>query len=756
MATMAGKMDDLVKEYLVFRGLSTTMKSFDTELKLEKDKEFRADKIIDQLHSYVNSYDLISLRDYWNYLDSHIFSRLEQTYTSSIRKLEVSLYRWYLVNDVLTNRPDKVTEFFEKMAPEIQSQSEWKEWFALPFVKNPEENSTFSTYFRKQWQDTFFLSLHNFLSVIFQSMPLPGLLMFDEEKLKLRRLQDEIEYLRRQITNPDQRLRDFRGLHEKKNVLPITDHAFELMDDFFDISQEPPLEDCESQGVLKSIVKKITTTAKPSPTILRKTSPGSSSKPGPGGTTGQVKENQKSSPKDVNDYKIKGSHVAASVLVRGKVSSTAAPHTFHKKQPRQPEDHDKQRRELLGLMESKTTKPEGSDTSKRRSELIRKEATPVSRQMSEPVGMSQVPTSFESRKVKLPTEDLPESAETELPFLLLSQEEYNEHHSSILHCRFSESGKVIASLDVDGIVKIWSLDPSPATMATIMSKSPLMCFEWASKMDRFLLLGNKTSKLRLFDIKEKKNLIEVTADSAYPRISALAYSPSGTQFACAASGRGRGGNNGVETGPRLGRMSLWDLKTMKMDREIPMSPNPVAINCMAFNHNGHLLIAGGVDGMIGLFDVQKSECISTWGAHIGEVYSVQFSPDEMSCYSMGGDGKLIEWSIHKTGIKIADWAVHSGAAGPFVMQKPEGYKQMQTPRGKLFAFDAEGQHILTCAQTGGQMYALDRKLGAQKMMLLRGHKAPVVTCDWSTAIDCRTCLTGAMDGNVVVSTLLRH
>jgi hypothetical protein len=67
---------------------------------------------------------------------------------------------------------------------------------------------------------------------------------------------------------------------------------------------------------------------------------------------------------------------------------------------------------------------------------------------------------------------------------------------------------------------------------------------------------------------------------------------------------------------------------------------------------------------------------------------------------------LIEWSIHKTGNKIADWAVHSGAVGPFVMQKPEGYKQMQTPRGKLFAFDAEGQHILTCAQNGGQMYTV--------------------------------------------------
>ena len=33
------------------------------------------------------------------------------------------------------------------------------------------------------------------------------------------------------------------------------------------------------------------------------------------------------------------------------------------------------------------------------------------------------------------------------------KEEYKEHHSAIVHCRFSASGKTIASADADGIVK---------------------------------------------------------------------------------------------------------------------------------------------------------------------------------------------------------------------------------------------------------------------------------------------------------------
>lgn len=39
---------------------------------------------------------------------------------------------------------------------------------AFPFVKNPEDNPTYSVYFSKQWHDTMLVSLHNFLATIFQ------------------------------------------------------------------------------------------------------------------------------------------------------------------------------------------------------------------------------------------------------------------------------------------------------------------------------------------------------------------------------------------------------------------------------------------------------------------------------------------------------------------------------------------------------------------------------------------------------------
>ncbi len=37
----------------------------------------KADRVLDQLLSYVSNYDIVGLREYWNFLDSRIFCRLE-------------------------------------------------------------------------------------------------------------------------------------------------------------------------------------------------------------------------------------------------------------------------------------------------------------------------------------------------------------------------------------------------------------------------------------------------------------------------------------------------------------------------------------------------------------------------------------------------------------------------------------------------------------------------------------------------------
>lgn len=76
-------VDELVREYMLFRGFSNSLKTFDSELKFsDKDKSFRVDKIIDQITHSINIHDLHSLRDIWNHLDSNLFNKLEHFFTT--------------------------------------------------------------------------------------------------------------------------------------------------------------------------------------------------------------------------------------------------------------------------------------------------------------------------------------------------------------------------------------------------------------------------------------------------------------------------------------------------------------------------------------------------------------------------------------------------------------------------------------------------------------------------------------------------
>lgn len=144
--------DNLVREYILYRGLANTLKVFDTELKLDKDKSFRTDKIIDFITYSINTHDLQSLRDIWGHLSNHFFNKLEHHFSSgnisyhysaiqfsiynslffnitAVTKLEQGILKLYLVTAYSSNKTEKINDFFTKLSGELHQQSEWKEWF---------------------------------------------------------------------------------------------------------------------------------------------------------------------------------------------------------------------------------------------------------------------------------------------------------------------------------------------------------------------------------------------------------------------------------------------------------------------------------------------------------------------------------------------------------------------------------------------------------------------------------------------------
>ncbi|NWV49571.1 WDR91 protein, partial [Daphoenositta chrysoptera] len=750
MAAATERTDELVREYLLFRGFTAALKQLDAEIKADREKGFRVDKIVDQLQQFVQSYDLAALRDYWSYLDRRLFSRLEDVYRPTVNKLKTSLFRYYLVHAIQNGRSDKAQEFFLKQASELQNQAEWKDWFVLPFLPTPDSNPTFATYFSRQWADTFIVSLHNFLSVLFQCMHIlffPVILNFEAECLRSSLIQEENESLRHKLfaLQAESSRMKKEELEVEQTVMHHKLPAYvanmdRLGDSELDMTcnQRSTAHSLQSRG---GFLSSFLSQSKKGPSRPTHSSGASPTQTGSMLLGKKEPTNHQSAKGKEGTVSCKDGKSHFSSLVAGESSS------LQQRQKRL-QEHGKERKELL----SKGTF-QGQSAEKKTDTSIA-EAEPCSDLHAEQTETStKVPgSSAEAVGVR-----------QEQPFIVLSQEEYGEHHSSIMYCRVDCSGRRVASLDVDGVIKVWSFNPIMQTKASSISKSPLLSLEWATKRDRLLLLGSGVGTVRLYDTEAKKNLCEISIDEDMPRILSLACSPSGASFVCSAAAQSpishidfsviNSGGKSMNQVP--GKLLLWDTKTMKQQLQFSLEPEPIAINCTAFNHNGNLLVTGAADGIVRLFDMQQHECAMSWKAHDGEVYSVEFSYDENTVYSIGEDGKFIQWNIHKIGLKVSEYDLPREATGPFILSGYSGYKQVQFPRGRLFAFDSEGNYMLTCSSTGGVIFKLN---GEEKVLesclSLGGHRAPVVTVDWSTAMDCGTCLTASMDGKIKLTTLL--
>ncbi|EFN82795.1 WD repeat-containing protein 91 [Harpegnathos saltator] len=614
-------VDELVKEYLLFRGFSQTLKAFDNDLKAEKEKGFRVDKIVDQLMQYIYNYDLASLRELWGHLDTRMFCRLESHFTPAIRKLENAVLKMYLVNAAVNGKQDRIQEFFTKMAPELQGHSEWKEWFAFPFIKNPEDNPTYSVHFSKQWHDTMLVSLHNFLATIFQCMPQPTLLTIDEDTNKLKRLQEENELLR-------QRLSDSIKIESVSDVNPGPAPQYpQIMDDFYIIAQESPL--LENPKTLRNLIRNIGGGS--SPILSRK----------PATNIKKLVEPEASATKRTN--------------TKGRVNSISKSEAVAKR--------------------SISCDSRLSSSRKRDSSMD----TAVERKTKEKIDSS---------------------------YILLSQEEYTEHKTSIIQCKSNASGSTVTTF----------------TSATANSNKAITSLDWISKNERYFLHGDNNGLIQLHDTRDCKTLWEIQHENS--RIVTLICNPTESTFVCSVS-------NGNE-----GKLLLYDIKTRKLERTLSMEQNVTAL-CSAFNHNGQLLITGLSNGNILIHDLRQNEIIDNLNCHSSPIIDIELINDFTNICAQSEDGKLCQRSLNHSGkilwetkIKIEKNPVH----------------------GKLFTFDQSGSYMLLCTQTGGNIYKMPP--GAQgKILELGGHKG-TLCCDWSTANQSGTCITGGAEGKARVSTLL--
>ena len=526
-------LDELVREYLVFRGFTLTLKSFDSDLKNEKEKGFRVDKIVDQLSQYVTNHDLTGLTELWKHLQTKIFCRLETQRLITVRKLENSLLKLYLVTCVQTKQLDKLREFYEKLTVELHGQTEWKDWFALPYVKDPQDNPSFSLYFSRQWQDTLYLSLNNFLSVVFQCLPAPRLCDYKKTDVRFRALRQELKRLKLRLASSDLDIDRNLAQGSFKHLQPPP--TKENMDDFFLISQETAVVDSQVKS-LRSFLRTIT-----------------------GG--GSSSSDRKKSP--VVDSKSRSSSKSRQSLLPPSSSSSSS------SQPRPAAERPRK----------VTTASSSSDQS-----IVSITCTNNQQVVSPEVSK----------------------------YLLLGQENYREHRATVCLLAMSSVGGRVVSVDTSGVIKVWTVGPSPLTLATFISGSPVSSVCWVGGSEKYFLYGTQGGQARLCDVTDNISVAEVSQDLlAAQTVSVLESGPTYSNFLLC---------SGI-------KILLMETANCKLQTDLS-HPSLKPVVCAQFNHNGSVLIHGGQDGKIGMTDLHRGELLCVWAVHSSPITAIRLTNDQ--------------------------------------------------------------------------------------------------------------------------------
>ncbi|CAN6443913.1 unnamed protein product [Victoria cruziana] len=183
------------------------------------------------------------------------------------------------------------------------------------------------------------------------------------------------------------------------------------------------------------------------------------------------------------------------------------------------------------------------------------------------------------------------------------QESFLGHTSSISRCRFSASGTNIASASSDGTVRIWTYDSSVSTSrnATIYCGAEIMSLEWECKSDRLLLIGTADGGIKAWNVDAKRVVCDFTTTAAFPSVLDMKCSPVDPVFVSAAASKGHSPERLDKWG--YASLTVWNLKTWKSMTVLPLGEDPPAITSVCFNHNGKILAASAVDGMIHMFGI---------------------------------------------------------------------------------------------------------------------------------------------------------
>jgi len=244
---------------------------------------------------------------------------------------------------------------------------------------------------------------------------------------------------------------------------------------------------------------------------------------------------------------------------------------------------------------------------------------------------------------------------------------WDGHRQGILRIRLTSDGKLLASADKSGQLRLWSLQQERCMGAVEMEREIIDIA--IHPEDKWLAVSVVGGQIDLMDFSTGKP--EGTIRSGAPPVSSLAFTPDGNYLVCGLydgrvelrslifKGKKKilrahdASVNRIEFSPSGRLMSLasndrsasiWDLKTGRRVRAFEGHHRPVQV--ARFSCCGRFLTTGGGDMLLRVFDVKRGDEFRRLKGHEAMVWDVLYTEDSDSLLSCAADRTVRLWDMH--------------------------------------------------------------------------------------------------------------
>ncbi|MEG4487710.1 WD40 domain-containing protein [Microcoleus sp. D2_18a_B4] len=207
----------------------------------------------------------------------------------------------------------------------------------------------------------------------------------------------------------------------------------------------------------------------------------------------------------------------------------------------------------------------------------------------------------------------------------LANSDFTKIFSSVRSVIFSPDGKLLATGDTDGIVRLWEAS-SCREILTCKGHTNVVESVAFSPDGKILASGSYENTIKLWDVKTGECLKVLQAHTG--SVMSVTFNPDG---------------NILASGSFDGAIRLWDIHTGECCKIL--QDHTKVVFSVAFHPAGEMLASGSGDTTVRLWNVGTGECLKTLQGHTKNVFSVAFNSAGEILASGSSDETVKLWNI---------------------------------------------------------------------------------------------------------------